>query len=75
MAKAAQQLVLQILKEECQALEERYPGYRLHAVSRLGAILQLEGQKSSAIVRAVTEQLEDFGRTLGVKLRDEDSQS
>ena len=75
MAKAAQQLVLQILKEECQALKERYPGYRLHAVSQLGAILQLEGQRSSAIVRKITEQLEAFGRALGTKLRDEDSRS
>lgn len=71
MAKAAQQLALQILKEECQGLEERYPGYRLDAVHRLGAILQLERQRPSAIVKEITEQLEDFGRTLGMKVRDE----
>lgn len=70
MAKAAQQLALQILKEECLSLEERYEGYRLDAVRRLGAILQLECERPTAIVNQVTEQLENFGNTLGLKTKD-----
>jgi len=69
MAKAAQQLALNILKEECLGLEERYEGYRLDAVHRLGAILQLERERPAAIVNRVTEQLEDFGNSLGLKTK------
>lgn len=67
MASAAQQLALQILKSQCQAIEERYPGYRVDVVKRLGAILQLERQGSGTIVRDVGVELEDFGDTLGRK--------
>ena len=70
MAKAAQQLALQILKEECLDLEERYDGYRLDAVRRLGAILQIERERPSAIVKQITEQLDDFGTRLGLKVKD-----
>ena len=67
MAKAPQQLALKILKEECLDLDERYDGYRLDAVRRLGAILQIEREKPSAIVKQITDQLDDFGNTLGLK--------
>lgn len=70
MGKAAQQLALQLLKEECLGLEERYEGYRMDAVRRLGTILQLERERPSAIVNKVTEQLEDFGNALGLKVKD-----
>ena len=70
MAKAAQQLALQILKEECLSLEERYEGYRLDAVRRLSAILQLERERPAAIVNQVTEELDNFGNTLDLKTKD-----
>ena len=69
MAKAAQQISLQLLKEECHCLEERYDGYRLDTVRRLGAILQLERERPTAIARQVKELLEDFGKTLGAKTK------
>jgi hypothetical protein len=63
---AAQQLALKLLKEQCQALEERYPGYQVDVVRRIGAILQLERQVPSGIVRdRVAAELQDFGDALG----------
>ena len=64
----AQQLALKILKAQCQSIEERYPGYRVDVVKRLGAILQMERQGSSGGVREkIAAELQDFGATLGRK--------
>jgi len=70
MAKSAQKLALRILKEECHGLEERYEGYRLEAVRKLSAILQIERERPSAIVKHISDQLEDLGNTLGLKNKD-----
>jgi hypothetical protein len=65
---AAQQLALEILKRQCQALEERYPGYRVDVVRRLGAILQLERQGPGSTAKdKVATELQDFGEMLGRK--------
>jgi hypothetical protein len=65
---AAQQLALRVLKEQCQMLEERYPGYRVDVVRRIGAILHLERQAQSGAVRErVAAELQDFGDALGRK--------
>lgn len=65
---AAQQLTLKILKAQCQAQEERYPGYRVDLVTRLGAILQQVRQPGATNVRdKVATELQDFGDTLGRK--------
>jgi hypothetical protein len=65
---AAQQLALRILKAQCQALEERYPGYRVDVVRRLGAILQIERQGPTGAVKdKIAAELQDFGDTLGRK--------
>lgn len=65
---AAQQLTLKVLKAQCQALEERYPGYRVDVVRRLGAILQMVRQTAATNVRdKVAAELQDFGDTLGRK--------
>jgi hypothetical protein len=69
MAKAAQQLVLQILKEECMALDERYPGYRVEAVQRLGTILGHERQKRQSLQKDITDELQHFGDHLGKNLK------
>jgi len=67
MAAAAQKLALEILRDECVALEERYEGYRVDAITRLGAILQIEQRNPTAIVKEVTLELEDFGNALATK--------
>jgi len=65
---AAQQLTLKVLKAQCQAQEERYPGYRVDVANRLRAILQLVRQTSGASARdKVAAELQDFGDTLGRK--------
>jgi hypothetical protein len=65
---AAQQLTLKVLKAQCQALEERYTGYRVDVANRLRAILQLVRQTATANVRdKVAAELQDFGDTLGRK--------
>lgn len=65
---AAQQLTLKVLKAQCQAQEERYPGYRVDVATRLRAILQIVRQTSGAQARdKVAAELQDFGDTLGRK--------
>lgn len=65
---AAQQLTLKVLKAQCQALEDRYPGYRVDVVKRLGVVLQLVRQTAATNVRdKVAAELQDFGDTLGRK--------
>jgi hypothetical protein len=65
---AAQQLTLKVLKAQCQAQEERYPGYRVDVANRLRAILQLVRQTSATGVKEkVASELQDFGDTLGRK--------
>jgi len=65
---AAQQLTLKVLKMQCQAQEERYPGYRVDVANRLRAILQLVRQTSATGVKEkVAAELQDFGETLGRK--------
>lgn len=65
---AAQQLTLKVLKAQCQALEERYPGYRVDVALRLKTILQLVRQTAGSNVREkVASELQDFGDTLGRK--------
>jgi hypothetical protein len=65
---AAQQLTLKVLKAQCQAQEERYPGYRVDVANRLRAILQLVRQTSATGVKdKVAAELQDFGDTLGRK--------
>ena len=65
---AAQQLTLKVLKAQCQAQEERYPGYRVDVANRLRAILQLVRQTSGTNARdKVAAELQDFGDTLGRK--------
>ncbi len=65
---AAQQLTLKVLKAQCKALEDRYPGYRADVATRLGAILQLVRQTATPNVREkVAAELSDFGDTLGRK--------
>jgi hypothetical protein len=64
----AQQLTLKVVKAQCQALEERYPGYRVDVATRLRAILQLVRQTAATNVRdKVAAELQDFGDTLGRK--------
>lgn len=69
MAKAAQKLALHVLKEECEALGERYSGYRVDAVVCLGEILKIEHNHPASVQRAVTDQLSHFGDNMGNKLR------
>jgi hypothetical protein len=65
---AAQQLTLKVLKAQCQAQEERYPGYRVEVANRLRVILQLVRQTSATGVKEkVAAELQDFGDTLGRK--------
>lgn len=65
---AAQQLTLKVLKAQCQAQEERYPGYRVEVATRLRLILQLVRQTSATGVKdKVATELQDFGDTLGRK--------
>lgn len=65
---AAQQLALKILKAQCQAITERYPGYRVELVTRIGAILQHERQGTSAAVKdKIAAEMQDFGDVLGRK--------
>jgi hypothetical protein len=65
---AAQQLTLKVLKAQCQAQEERYPGYRVDLATRLGTILHRVRQTSATGVKEkVADELEDFGNTLGRK--------
>jgi hypothetical protein len=64
----AQQLTLKVLKAQCLALEERYPGYRADVATRLRAILQMVRQTATTNVRdKVAAELQDFGDTLGRK--------
>lgn len=65
---AAQQLTLKVLKAQCLALEERYPGYRVDVVMRLGAILKMAQKTATTNLRdEVAKELHDFGDTLGRK--------
>lgn len=65
---AAQQLTLKVLKAQCQAQEERYPGYRVDLATRLRTILQMVRQSGGSHVRdKVATELQDFGDTLGRK--------
>lgn len=65
---AAQKLALKVLKAQCQAIEERYPGYRVDVVTRLGEVLKLVRRTAATNVReAVATLLQDFGDTLDRK--------
>lgn len=65
---AAQQLTLKVLKEQCQAIEERYPGYRVDLAMRLRAVLQHVRQAATTNAREkVASELQDFGDVLGRK--------
>ena len=65
---AAQQLTLKVLKAQCQAQEERYPGYRVDLANRLRAILQLVRPPVGSLARdKIASELQDFGDTLGRK--------
>ena len=65
---AAQQLTLKVLKSQCQAQEERYPGYRVELATRLREILKLVRQTAAAGVKEkVAIELQEFGDTLGRK--------
>jgi len=65
---AAQQLTLKVLKSQFHALEERYPGYREDAASRLRVILQSVRQLGPAQARdRVATELQDFGDTMARK--------
>jgi hypothetical protein len=65
---ATQELKLKVLKAQCQAQEERYPGYRAELISRLGKLLRAVRSPAASGVRAeVIEELEDFGDTLNRK--------
>ena len=66
---SAQQITLKVLKSQCQAMEERYPGYRVDVLRRLGAILQLVRQTATPNVREkIATELSDLGDTLSRKL-------
>lgn len=65
----AQKLTFTVLKAQCQAIEERYPGYRADVLRRLAAILQVVRQTATPNVKdKVATELADFGDTLGRKL-------
>ena len=71
---AAQQLTLRVLKTQCQAMEERYPGYRVDVLRRLGAILQLVRQTATQNPRdKIAAELSDFGDVLGRKTATENT--
>lgn len=64
---AAQKLTLKVLKAQCLALEERYPGYRVDVVMRLGAILKKVQKTATNLRDEVAKELQDFGDALDRK--------
>jgi hypothetical protein len=56
-----QQLVIERVRERCQELDERYPGYRKDLVGYLAEVLSIERASPSNVVQQVGAQLEAFG--------------
>lgn len=56
-----QQLVIERIRERCEELDERYPGYRKDLLSYLAEILSIERAAPHNIVQQVDAQLEAFG--------------
>ena len=71
---AAQQLTLKVLKAQCQAQEERFPGYRVELALRLKTILQSVRTPGGLQARdKIAAELQDFGDLLGKKTATADS--
>ena len=56
-----QQLVIERMRQRCEELEERYPGYRSDLVGYLAEILTLERTSDRNISKLVEAQLTAFG--------------
>ena len=74
----AQQQAVELLKQECESLEERYPGYRVDAAKCLMDVLRHErdarlGHASPTV--QVTRVVSAFGDRLSLKIRSEGGDS
>lgn len=56
-----QQLVIDRMRQRCQELEERYPGYRSDLIRYLAEILSLERASGRNVASEVEAQLQAFG--------------
>jgi hypothetical protein len=56
-----QQLLINRMRERCQQLDERYPGYRADVIRYLAEILSLERASNRNVAQQVEAQLTAFG--------------
>ena len=56
-----QQVLIEAVKNRCEQLDERYPGYVTDLVGYLAEVLSIERSQPRNVVQQVEAQLEAFG--------------
>jgi hypothetical protein len=56
-----QQVLIEAVRNRCEQLDERYPGYKTDLVGYLAEVLSIERSQPRNVVQQVEAQLEAFG--------------
>lgn len=56
-----QQVLIEAIKNRCQLLDERYPGYKVDLVGYLAEVLTIERADPKNVVQQIEAQLDAFG--------------
>lgn len=56
-----QQVLIEAVRNRCEDLEERYPGYVTDLIGYLAEVLSIERSQPKNVVQQVEAQLEAFG--------------
>ena len=64
--------IVDILLEQCEAIEERYPGYRAEMKRLVAEVLRLERENSISRI-PIAQKIGDQVNTLGMDLHKSDS--
>ena len=56
-----QQVLIEAVKDRCEQLDDRYPGYVVDLVGYLAEVLSIERSQPKNVVQRVEAQLEAFG--------------
>jgi hypothetical protein len=60
-----QQVLIETIRQRCEQLDERYPGYVKDLIGYLAEILAIERAHDRNVVQQVESQLEAFGELYG----------
>jgi hypothetical protein len=56
-----QQVLIEAVRNRCEQLDERYPGYATDLIGYLAEVLSIERSQPRNVVQQVEAQLEAFG--------------